>query len=995
MSHLLLLHHLEILYTELRKTDKTIIYHPIRQNELNFMFSTIKKWYQSQHSYPDPFCLDQLNSTFDIHQKQKKNMSLLAMTHPRSFHVYTSNNSTESPEIPQVDPIDTCIGMLRYLNYEKYNTLSAHHVLMPFIQAIVGNSKVCLISLRAIHELLPKLIELDEFEYCVKIISRNLTKLVPKGNEDVLGILQLLLDIFKLLLDFNMDSEQYTWWISTLLGYIVGKLPDGLKFQAEQCILDLVDRSWNDPASISNILRMLLSPILPKAPFQVCFSQNSKLKTLYLDYQQYKEAIENHLMSPVIISGEPLGFESEGLQNYVMRLLEKLNITFYIKNPLVSLEYSEAWQKSLKQEEFVEVCLRVNGLRSVFRLLYHPTTSFPIRFQAFKTLSFIILNNYKNPNYKTEIYVFFSFLIDAIGLLGPNPATLTHPRVSQSKFKPKQVPSYLPNSNMSSSLSTFFSPFTTYSQPIEDEEEAKHMLFPSTMPRTYPLWVSMQAVESGDTVRTWSYTNIFLHWFDIINEQENKLNTLNDARSRAGKVEVSLKSFSKPAEIPNSLYKRMWHSHGIFHRCFKQSHYFGPFTYFGSGVVHLPDKLESNRLEFFDSNGPFPAASFLKSFIISTIKDQPKSQEANIALSDGKYQYFKDPLTEKTYDDRIAVSNEVVEWRNAIMETIETIFVDSELILAVLSNFDYNGNDNLFQRFLVAVSKFCVPDYMSVCSRSFCAVALSSIFRLLKQFTTLIDPAEAYDESLSKQLYRKQIVKTCSKVFDRDIKKGLELFQAYGFLPENLIENSSETAIFLKSCKNLSKSKLGEFLGKPQNLPILKEFVNTFDFSHDRVDEALRDFLTSFRLPGESQQIERILECFAARYFGTKPKFIANQDAVLILAYSIVMLNTDSHSPQIKQKMTLSGFQNNLRGTNNNENFDPEFLKSIYEAIKMNEIIMPGEKDNDQTYFLFWDEVQQDTSRFEQSKNKSNLIQSFFRDNWGLWLSVFVNGFYF
>ena len=38
-------------------------------------------------------------------------------------------------------------------------------------------------------------------------------------------------------------------------------------------------------------------------------------------------------------------------------------------------------------------------------------------------------------------------------------------------------------------------------------------------------------------------------------------------------------------------------------------------------------------------------------------------------------------------------------------------------------------------------------------------------------------------------------------------------------------------------------------------------------------------------------------------------------DTILILAFAIVMLNTDLHSPNVKRRMTEADFINNLRGT--------------------------------------------------------------------------------
>jgi brefeldin A-resistance guanine nucleotide exchange factor 1 len=79
----------------------------------------------------------------------------------------------------------------------------------------------------------------------------------------------------------------------------------------------------------------------------------------------------------------------------------------------------------------------------------------------------------------------------------------------------------------------------------------------------------------------------------------------------------------------------------------------------------------------------------------------------------------------------------------------------------------------------------------------------------------------------------------------------------------------------------------------------------------------MRELLETFRLPGEAQQISRITETFAEIYFAsepgkllffvgetvahtTAPAEIKSQDAVYVLAYSVIMLNTDLHNPQVR-----------------------------------------------------------------------------------------------
>lgn len=73
-------------------------------------------------------------------------------------------------------------------------------------------------------------------------------------------------------------------------------------------------------------------------------------------------------------------------------------------------------------------------------------------------------------------------------------------------------------------------------------------------------------------------------------------------------------------------------------------------------------------------------------------------------------------------------------------------------------------------------------------------------------------------------------------------------------------------------------------------------------------DKALRLFLGHFRLPGEAQCIDRLMEAFAGKFFkslGSDCPF-KTADSAFILAFSTIMLNTDLHNQQIpaNKKMT-------------------------------------------------------------------------------------------
>ncbi|RKP16849.1 SEC7-like protein [Rozella allomycis CSF55] len=95
------------------------------------------------------------------------------------------------------------------------------------------------------------------------------------------------------------------------------------------------------------------------------------------------------------------------------------------------------------------------------------------------------------------------------------------------------------------------------------------------------------------------------------------------------------------------------------------------------------------------------------------------------------------------------------------------------------------------------------------------------------------------------------------------MKKGIEFFKEKGIIKDSV----KEMVKFLKQTPNLSKKMIGEYLAKPTNGECLEEYLNDFNFRNKRLDEALRLLLESFRLPGESQQIERIVETFSKIYF--------------------------------------------------------------------------------------------------------------------------------
>jgi len=63
-----------------------------------------------------------------------------------------------------------------------------------------------------------------------------------------------------------------------------------------------------------------------------------------------------------------------------------------------------------------------------------------------------------------------------------------------------------------------------------------------------------------------------------------------------------------------------------------------------------------------------------------------------------------------------------------------------------------------------------------------------------------------------------------------------------------------------------------------------------------------------FRLPGEAQKIDRLMEKFAERYCKDNPGVFASVDVAYVLSYSVIMLNTAMHNDLVEEKMTRKEF---------------------------------------------------------------------------------------
>ncbi|KAJ6807636.1 brefeldin A-inhibited guanine nucleotide-exchange protein 2-like [Iris pallida] len=175
-------------------------------------------------------------------------------------------------------------------------------------------------------------------------------------------------------------------------------------------------------------------------------------------------------------------------------------------------------------------------------------------------------------------------------------------------------------------------------------------------------------------------------------------------------------------------------------------------------------------------------------------------------------------------------------------------------------------------------------------------------------------------------------------LFNRKPKKGIEFL-----ISANKVGDSPEKiATFLRNASGLNKTLIGDYLGEREelSLKVMHAYVDSFDFQGMEFDEAIRTFLQGFRLPGEAQKIDRIMEKFAERYCKCHPKAFTSADTAYVLAYSVILLNTDAHNPMVKNKMSPDDFIRNNRGIDDGKDLPEEYMRSLYERISRKEIKM-------------------------------------------------------
>ena len=198
-------------------------------------------------------------------------------------------------------------------------------------------------------------------------------------------------------------------------------------------------------------------------------------------------------------------------------------------------------------------------------------------------------------------------------------------------------------------------------------------------------------------------------------------------------------------------------------------------------------------------------------------------------------------------------------------------------------------------------------------------------------------------EKIDLNLKKKFQFQEAAKEFNLKPIRGINYLIKHRYIDiSNIDKEAYSISNFLRKNQNLNKQKIGEFLGEKNDLSLktLKYFTESFNFKGMKIVSAIRFYLSTFQLPGEGQKIDRILQNFGAKYYNDNNTIYESADATFYLTYSIMILQTELHNPNVKEKMSLEAFIKFVNEQNSKQ-IEDDILKDIYEDILNEPISLP------------------------------------------------------
>jgi brefeldin A-inhibited guanine nucleotide-exchange protein len=204
-----------------------------------------------------------------------------------------------------------------------------------------------------------------------------------------------------------------------------------------------------------------------------------------------------------------------------------------------------------------------------------------------------------------------------------------------------------------------------------------------------------------------------------------------------------------------------------------------------------------------------------------------------------------------------------------------------------------------------------------------------------------VDPKK--DNYERNRLLKSNINKAASK-FNLKPKKGIEYFLDFNNAKNIDYQEKLDLIVnFLKTTPTLDKTAIGDYLGEDIeiNKDVLYRLIEQMEFKEKPFVPSLKVLLAGFRLPGEGQKVDRIMEKFGEKYVKDNPETFGSSECVYLLSYATMMLQTSIHNPSARNSyMTLEDFKKMTSGINEGKNLDEKFLEEIYSNIEKDPITL-------------------------------------------------------
>ncbi|CAM0139040.1 unnamed protein product [Umbelopsis sp. WA50703] len=119
--------------------------------------------------------------------------------------------------------------------------------------------------------------------------------------------------------------------------------------------------------------------------------------------------------------------------------------------------------------------------------------------------------------------------------------------------------------------------------------------------------------------------------------------------------------------------------------------------------------------------------------------------------------------------------------------------------------------------------------------------------------------------------------------------------RAIAYLMDKKILDNDPMAIanFLFKTADLSRRQLGRYISNPDNSTVFHAFLDCFRLQGMRLDEALRTFLITFRLPSKYDSLAYIISTFAKKWYDTNQNVVKfHEDMIVKVLFAMLRLNS-------------------------------------------------------------------------------------------------------